>query len=136
MSVTYYSRLVVGVMIDRVQFLGSRQVRNCSHTVSGSPRFCPECGRPFLRDVSLSEIQEEFDEAGSKLSFYASGYPDESVKIIVGRLFSEVCEDNDPQAFELPGVDIFAKVFGDLVKHNLVSSLEDVKMFNVLQCSY
>ena len=135
MSVTYQSNVVYGVRKLRQNILDERRVRSCDCTVEGSPKFCPECGKPYMRDLELCEIEEDLEKVAG-IRFYGNTYSGECKSVVVGILISSNDEDSDPSSFEMPNEEVREMVFKELQTHGFVENISELRLFNILYCSY
>lgn len=131
MSVNYHSNVVLGVKIQRDSFLNNRKVRTCQHDISGEPKFCPECGRPFYKNLTIGHFEEALDEKQSKLKFFGNTYSDDCNILVIGILISSADEYSVPSSFEPPSDETRNKLFEDLKTQGFATDMSQIHLFNI-----
>jgi hypothetical protein len=133
MSVTYTSNVVFGVRINAPAFLADKKVRSCDHGVSGEPKFCPECGKPFHQKLSIGHFEEELEET-TNLRFFGNTHSDDCNSLVVGIMISSSGEGDEPQTFDFPSEETRAQVFEGLKTHGFAENISQLRLFNILYC--
>lgn len=131
MSVNYHSNVVLGVKIEKDSFLNNRKVRSCNDDVSGEPKFCPECGKPFYRKLTIGHFEEALDASRSKLKFFGNTYSDDCHILVIGILVSSNDEYGVPSSFEPPSDETRNELFEDLKTQGFATDMSQIRLFNI-----